>query len=202
MTLSTTSARTTARTHRRASSWLAVVALAMGGLLAACGSDSDDGSAGDDSTGAVIDVSDAWARTSPMMATAGAAYMTIANTGDADDAVLAASVDESIAGRVELHETRMVDDSDMVDTSDMGDDMDGGDMGDDVATTAPMMEMVHIDRIEVPAGGVVKLEPGGLHVMMFDVVEPLEPGEELEVTLTFEVSGDHIVTAIVGDEAP
>jgi copper(I)-binding protein len=168
--------------------------------MAACGDDDDSDTAAGDTAGApMIEVSDAWARTSPTMATAGAAYMEIANTGDAGDALVAVTVADTVAGRVELHESRAVTSDEGMDaptTSGMGD------MGDETSMTSPMMEMVPVERIDVPAGGTTSLEPGGYHVMLLDLAAPLENGEELELTLTFETAGDIAVTAVVADSAP
>ncbi len=64
------------------------------------------------------------------------------------------------------------------------------------------MEMRPVDRIIVPAQGSVVLAPGGYHIMMMGLVEPLTVGSALNVTLTFEVSGDKVVIATVRDTAP
>lgn len=184
---------------RRGLALAGALVLGIGGL-AACGSDDDAG----DATGEIA-VTGAWARTSPMMASMGASYMVITNSGAADDTLLAASVDSSVAATAEIHETRAVDDTSMDD--DTSDDMHGTDeMGttpdDGSMPDAPMMEMVHIDRLDIPAGGSVTLEPGGYHVMLIDLAGPLAEGTELTITLTFERAGDLEVTAIVGDSAP
>ena len=50
---------------------------------------------------------------------------------------------------------------------------------------AGVVELV-IDRIAVPAGGKTILKPGGLHVMLIDLIQPLKPGEKVSVTLVFE----------------
>ena len=67
---------------------------------------------------------------------------------------------------------------------------------------APMMEMVPVDRIELPAGATASLQPGGYHVMLLDLVAPLAEGDQLELTLSFELAGEIVVTAVVGDGAP
>ena len=41
------------------------------------------------------------------------------------------------------------------------------------------------DGIEIPAGGVVKLAPGGVHLMLMGLTQTLQPGQRLEVELTF-----------------
>jgi copper(I)-binding protein len=48
-----------------------------------------------------------------------------------------------------------------------------------------MMMMRRIDRIDVPAGKTVALQPGGLHVMLIGLKKPLVPGESVDVTLIF-----------------
>lgn len=65
-----------------------------------------------------------------------------------------------------------------------------GDMG------GPMV-MREVDEIPVPAGETVELKPGGYHVMLLELVAPLEEGSEVELTLTFEKAGEQTVTAEV-----
>jgi len=47
-----------------------------------------------------------------------------------------------------------------------------------------VMKMRPLERIELPAGTAVKLAPGGLHVMLIDLKQPLQRGEKVPVTLT------------------
>lgn len=47
-------------------------------------------------------------------------------------------------------------------------------------------KMRQIDRIEVPAGAQVTLEPGGLHVMLIGLSQPLAEGDTVRLTLDFE----------------
>jgi copper(I)-binding protein len=49
-----------------------------------------------------------------------------------------------------------------------------------------MMSMRKVDKIDLPAGEVVKLEPGGLHVMLIGLKQQLVPDENVPMTLTFE----------------
>jgi copper(I)-binding protein len=187
--------RTLRSTHRRAAvAGLAVTAL----LLAACGSD-DDSTADTTTTAAPaaeIDVADVWARTSPAVATAGAVYMTITNAGTADDALVGAAVDPSVAATVELHETVEAEGEDsMTTTTGMG-------SGTTTRAGGGMMSMQPVDEIPVPAGETVSLEPGGYHVMLLELAEPLEIGTTITVTLTFEQFGPVEVTAEVRDTAP
>lgn len=46
-----------------------------------------------------------------------------------------------------------------------------------------VMEMRMLETLPLPAGQVVKLEPGGLHLMLFDLKAPLRAGEEITVQL-------------------
>lgn len=140
-----------------------------------------------------ITIEGAWARNSPMMATAGAAYMTI--TSSTADKLVGASVDASIAAVVEIHETRMVDGGMGTDTTMM--------MGGD--TTMPgmgAMEMVPVDSLDIPAGTAVELAPGGYHLMLLDLAAPLELGSTFTITLVFEQAGERPVEVVVADSAP
>lgn len=49
-----------------------------------------------------------------------------------------------------------------------------------------VMEMRMLETLELPAGKAVKLEPGGFHLMLFDLKTPLKAGENLAFTLHFK----------------
>jgi copper(I)-binding protein len=49
--------------------------------------------------------------------------------------------------------------------------------------------MKAVDRLDAP-GGVLALQPGGAHIMLMDLQEPLSEGEVLVLTLTFERAGE------------
>lgn len=187
---------------RRLAALSAVAAL----TLSACGDDSPtlaarpapvatSAPAGPAAAGVVVDT--VWARSSPTMARAGAVYLTVDNPGAEVDALLGAEVGASVAGRIELHE--------MVATAP---ERDGGmsttPMGGqhDSAGSGGMMTMQPVERVEISPGGTVTLAPGGYHLMLLDLVEPLEVGDRFEVTLSFERAGDVTVTADVRDSAP
>ena len=116
----------------------------------------------------------AWARTSPMESTVGAAYMNI--TASADDALVGASVDMSVAMMTQVHETTTAAD---------------GSMG-----------MQEIASIPMVAGTPLVLEPGGFHIMIMKLVKPLEVGTSITVTLTFESGATTTVEVPVLNEAP
>lgn len=49
-----------------------------------------------------------------------------------------------------------------------------------------VMRMRPVARIELPSGKPVKLAPGGLHIMLIDVKQPLKPGDKVPLTLTVQ----------------
>lgn len=116
---------------------------------------------------AEVIVSDPWARASAGMARAGAAFMSIENTGS-DDRLVAAHADVSEV--VELH-THIKD----------------GDV----------MRMRKVEAIALPGGQTTALEPGGLHVMFINLTDPLTEGETFPLTLVFEEAGQQTVTVQV-----
>ncbi|MBW3604480.1 MAG: copper chaperone PCu(A)C [Actinobacteria bacterium] len=97
-----------------------------------------------------------------------AAYMTLTNDGDTADQLIGARTD--IAGAVELHQT---------------------------ATEGGSTSMQQVDAVELPAGSLVVLEPGGLHVMLLGVTQELAEGDTVDLTLIFEGAGERTVSAEV-----
>lgn len=150
-------------------------------VLAACG--------GDDP----ITIEGQWARTSPAMASMGAAYMDI--TSSEGDQLVGVSVPASIAARAEIHE--MVPADVPMDDS-MDESMDDGEMDMDMGA----MVMQQIMALDLPAGETVSLEPGGYHVMLIDLAEPLAEGDTFNVTLDFAEADDLTVEVVVRTEAP
>lgn len=106
----------------------------------------------------------AFARSTAGMATTGVAYVTITSQGEADTLVAFSS---PACNRPELH-THINDNG--------------------------IMRMRKVDAIEVPAGGVAELKPGGLHLMLIDLNGQLVAGESLDVTLVFEKAGEVALT--------
>ncbi|MFN8377566.1 MAG: copper chaperone PCu(A)C [Anaerolineae bacterium] len=87
-----------------------------------------------------------------------AAYMTIANAGGVGVRLLSAV--SPVAEIVEIHEMRM-----------------NGDV----------MEMRPVEGgLDILPGGVTVLEPGGYHLMMLNLTQPLVVGQAVPFTLTFE----------------
>mgnify|MGYP005839301041 CR=1 FL=1 len=111
------------------------------------------------------DVIDGWARaTLAKQSKNGAAYMIITNSTDKDEKLLGASSD--VAEMVEVHNMTFED---------------------------GIMRMQEVDELEIPAGETVKLEPGGYHIMLLGLKEPLRVGQQFDVVLNFEKSGEEVV---------
>lgn len=146
-----------------------ILLVVLGLIIAGCGSGED------------ISIDGQWARNSPKMAEAGAAYMNIESADG--DRLLSASVDPSVASMVEIHETVPVE----------GETDDSG---------MAMMKMQPVDSIELPAGETVELKPGGYHIMLMGLAAPLEVGQKFDVTLTFETADPKTVEVEVSEEAP
>ncbi len=107
-----------------------------------------------------IEVEHPWARATVASVPNGGAFMELNNTGkEADRLVSAAS---PAAERVELH--THIDD--------------GG-----------VMKMRQVPAVELAPGATLKLAPGGLHVMLLGLKEPLVKGKTIPLTLTFEKAG-------------
>ncbi|KKW64567.1 copper chaperone PCu(A)C [Mycolicibacterium elephantis] len=104
-----------------------------------------------------VTIADQWA--SAADAGMAAVFGTFSNTGHHDAHIV--SGESSVAGRVELHEV----------TS-------------DASGTKTMRQKD--DGFVVPAGGTRELAPGGDHVMLMDLREPLQPGADVAVTVVFE----------------
>jgi copper(I)-binding protein len=58
-----------------------------------------------------------------------------------------------------------------------------------------LMRMRKIDRIELPAGQDVRLQPGGLHIMLIGLKRDLVLGEQVDFTLKFDDGSEQTVTA-------
>jgi len=102
-----------------------------------------------------------WARPTQPGQQNGAVYLkTVVNRGKDGDRLVRAST--PVAERVELHTMSM----------------DGN-----------VMRMREVADIPVPAGQTVKLEPGGLHLMLMGLKQPLKLGDTFPVTLEFERGG-------------
>jgi copper(I)-binding protein len=152
---------------RQIGGWVLIVSL-LAAAISACGG----------SSGASIEVEDAWARPAVSMRDrdrtsgrgagqsmgqtgTGAVFMQLRNKGDEADRLVGGETD--VAQVVEIHETVM----------------DG-----------EMMKMQMLaDGLEVPAKGEVLLKPGGYHIMLVGMQRDLEVDDTFTLKLHFEKSG-------------
>lgn len=65
-----------------------------------------------------------------------------------------------------------------------------------------VMRMRPADRPVIPAHGLLALEPGGMHVMLGDLPEPLIKGGRLPLILNFEKAGQVLVEAAIEARQP
>ena len=61
-----------------------------------------------------------------------------------------------------------------------------------------VMKMRELDGIDIPAGQKVVLKPGGLHIMLEGLAQPLREGQSFPLTLSFDKAGTRQVTVAVG----
>ena len=115
---------------------------------------------------AEITIEDAYARSASPVAKSGAAFMTLVNTGETDDRLIAAS--SEAAKRVELHTH--------------------------VENAEGVMMMMEVEEgFAIPAGGSHTLARGGDHVMFMGLTGPWAQDDIVTVTLTFESAGEMTV---------
>ena len=88
----------------------------------------------------------------------------------AASAVRVVEVTSMVAGAAEIHETKMENN---------------------------MMKMRAVPALELPSGRTVELKPGGLHIMLVDLRQPLKEGEMVALTLTVERSDKKRETVVV-----
>ena len=72
----------------------------------------------------------------------------------------------------------------------------------EMAMENDVMRMRQVPGLDLAAGRTLELKPGGYHVMLMQVVEPLKTGSTISVTLTFAKAGDVVVEVPVQEEAP
>jgi hypothetical protein len=106
-------------------------------------------------------ISQAWSRATPGGAKIGGGYLTVENKGSVPDRLIGGTWDAG--AKVEVHE---------------------------MATKDGVMTMRPLDQgLEIAPGKTVKLAPGGIHLMLFDLKGPLKQGDKVPVTLEFEKAG-------------
>lgn len=121
------------------------------------------------STGPQIKIEDAWARPSAGADMNGAIYFRIVNDGKEADKLISAGTPSAQAA--EVHES-MADDN-------------------------GVMSMKPRENVEISADGEVEFKPGGLHIMLVDLKQPLVVGDEVSLTLRFEKAGEIVLNVKV-----
>lgn len=101
-----------------------------------------------------------WARASIGISRPAAAYLSIRNEGR--EPVILTGVSTPVSKMAEIHESTM---------------------SNGIARMGPAGDVV------VPAGSEVLLKPGGLHIMMMKLKQPLKKGENFPMILTFKDIG-------------
>lgn len=107
-----------------------------------------------------LTVKEPWVREGPPNAMVLAGYMTIENPSDRPQSVVGAS--SPVFHDIELHRTEIRE---------------------------GIARMVEQERLEVPAGGRLVLEPGGYHLMLMGAMEPVRAGDTVEIVLRLDDGG-------------
>ncbi|KAK0341319.1 hypothetical protein LTR94_026855, partial [Friedmanniomyces endolithicus] len=112
-----------------------------------------------------VTAADAWCRPTPNGARAGACYVTLKSSGD--DRLVSAS--SARASDLQIHEMK---------------------------TQNGMMTMGELkDGLPLPAGEAVALSPGGVHLMLMELTQPLLAGDQVPLTLVFDQAPSLVLTA-------
>ncbi len=121
-----------------------------------------------------LQVGNPWARATPKGATVGAGYLTITNKGPEADRLVGGSA--APAARFEVHTT---------------------------VTENGVARMRQVKGLEIKPGETVELAPGGMHVMLMGLKQPLRQGQTVKGTLVFEKAGTVAIEfAVRGIGAP
>jgi copper(I)-binding protein len=115
-----------------------------------------------------MQVTDAWSRATPPGLKVGVAYLVITNRTGQDDVLLSAVSPR--ASNVELHATKV---------------------------SNRISSMEHQPSLPIAAGATVKMEPGGLHLMLLGLNTAFVGGERVPLTLQFAKAGVVNITITV-----
>jgi copper(I)-binding protein len=115
-----------------------------------------------------IVVDSPWARATPAGAKTGAAYVTLINNGNASDSLLSATT--PVAEKVQFHS---------------------------MSEENGVSHMREMQAVVVAPGARVTFSPGGMHIMVVGLKQPLKEGQTFQLSLTFEKAGKVDVTVPV-----
>ena len=106
-------------------------------------------------------ITQAWSRATPAGAKVAGGYLTVENKGASPDRLISGSGE--FAGKIEIHE---------------------------MAMNNGVMTMRPLDKgLAIEPGKTVKLAPGGYHLMLMDLKNPIKQGEKVPLELQFEKAG-------------
>lgn len=120
-----------------------------------------------------LQISHPWTRELPPNSVAGATYVTVHNHGATEDRLIAAKTPR--AAKAEIHT---------------------------MLRLGNVIKMQKLDSVGIPSGGEIKLTPGGTHLMLFGLQEPLVAGEHFPLTLQFEKAGEVEVEVVIESSVP
>lgn len=115
-----------------------------------------------------VTVNDPYVRAVPPVVRTSAAFMQLQSSDSVERFLVSAAT--PTAGAVELHMHTMDD---------------------------GVMRMRRIPHVHLPPSQTVSLQPGGLHIMLFDLKGPLSPGDQVPITLTFDDGSSKEISAMV-----
>jgi hypothetical protein len=115
-----------------------------------------------------ITVNDPYVRAVPPVVKTSAAFMQLQNSDVVEHFLVGASTPAAAAVELHMHT------------------MDNG-----------VMRMRRIAHVHLPPGATVSLQPGGLHIMLFDLSAALKPGDQVPITLTFADGSNKEISAQV-----
>lgn len=121
-----------------------------------------------ESTSAIV-VENAWVRLMPPVSRMSAAYLTIKNNSSRVQTLLDCSSPD--AGSVMIHQTQN--------------------------TGKGRVGMRHLDKIEIPPGGLVTLAPGGTHIMLMGLKVATSEGQLITLQLDFTEGASVTISAPV-----
>ncbi len=120
--------------------------------------------------GDLVAVMNAWVREAYPGARVNAGYMTLVNAGS--EALRLAKVESEAFETIEVHEMAMVD---------------------------GLMTMRELEDLVIPAKGQIRLQPGGMHLMLMGPTKELVAGQQVAMTLTFASGRQQTLRVEVAD---
>jgi protein SCO1 len=123
--------------------------------------------AADAASSGSITVVGAWSRSTAPGASVGVVYFEVINAGPADTLL---AIECPAAEHAEMHATARAD---------------------------GIMKMRPVVSVDIPAGGRLSFQPGGLHAMLIGIKQPLTEGGRLPLTLVFRRAGKLRFEAVI-----